>query len=76
MTKEKKHADFQDKYRKSSNFNKVTKDVNLDADGKGNVTTQKNLNDLSDSEKKNIENAMDKMQQNIEMIPGENNEEE
>ncbi|RFN58218.1 hypothetical protein [Marixanthomonas ophiurae] len=31
--KEKKHADFQDKYRRSSNFGTSDKELNVDKDG-------------------------------------------
>ncbi|MDN3492568.1 hypothetical protein [Winogradskyella bathintestinalis] len=76
MSNEKKHADFQDNYRKSSNFNKQTKDVNLETDGKGNLKKTTKINELSDSEKNKIADSMDKMQRNIEMIPDGNSEEE
>ncbi|WP_179020178.1 hypothetical protein [Winogradskyella forsetii] len=75
MSKEKKHADFQQQYDKSSNFDKVTKDEELKPDGKGNLVKKKDLNDLKDSDKKKIHDAMDRMQRNIEMIPGEDEEE-
>lgn len=76
MSKEKKHADFQSPYKKSSNFDKETKDVNLEADGKGNLVKSKNIDQLSDSEKNKIADSMDKMHRKIEMIPGGQDEEE
>lgn len=76
MSKEKKHADFQQPYTKSSNFDKTTKDVNLKPDGKGNLVRKKDLTDLTDTDKKKIHDAMDRMHHNIEMIPGEASEEE
>jgi hypothetical protein len=71
MSKEKKHADFQQPYRKSSNFNKETKDVELKPDGKGNLVDKNQLSDLKDSDKKKIHDAMENMQHNLEMIPGD-----
>ncbi|WAC03386.1 hypothetical protein N7U66_07590 [Lacinutrix neustonica] len=76
MTKEKKHADFQSPYRKSMNFDKVTKNENLEPDGKGNIKLENESTGLSASEKKKIANAMDNMHHNIEMIPGAAREEE
>ncbi|NNE32813.1 MAG: hypothetical protein HKN40_10640 [Winogradskyella sp.] len=76
MSKEKKHADFQDRYTKSSNFTKKTKNMDLKPDGKGNLVRKKDLNSLSDSEKENIASAMDKMRHNIEMIPGDHRDQE
>lgn len=75
MSKKKKHADFQQPYDKSSNFDKVTKGEELKPDGKGNLVKKQDLNDLKDSDKKKIHDAMDRMQRNIEMIPGEGEEE-
>ena len=76
MSTEKKHADFQQPYDKSSNFDKETKDVNLKPDGKGNLVKKENLTNMKDSDKKKIHDAMDRMQQNIEMIPGQARDEE
>ncbi|WP_179343696.1 hypothetical protein [Winogradskyella ursingii] len=76
MSKEKKHADFQDRYTKSSNFDKKTKGSELKPDGKGNLVKKKKLTSLSDGEKQNIANAMDHMRENIEMIPTGKKEEE
>ncbi|WP_452223656.1 hypothetical protein [Lacinutrix chionoecetis] len=77
MTKDKKHADFQSKYRKSSNFDKVTKDEKFQTDGKGNLKKKSDLNELSAEQKDKIAKSMDNMHHDIEMIPGApSNEEE
>ena len=76
MSEEKKHADFQYPYKKSSNFKKVTKNEDFNTDGKGNLTKENNANSLSDLDKKNIANAMDKMRHDVEMIPGEYDKDE
>lgn len=71
MSKDKKHADFQNEYKKSSNFGKSTKDENLKIDGDGDLKKDKNLNNLSVKDKDKIAKSMDNMQHNIDMIPGE-----
>lgn len=76
MTKEKKHADFQSPYRKSMNFNKETKNEDFEPDGKGNIKAEKQSTTLSASEKEKIAKSMDNMQRNIEMIPGDERDDE
>ncbi|MTE26466.1 hypothetical protein [Winogradskyella ouciana] len=76
MSTKKKHADFQQPYRKSSNFDKITKDEALKPDGKGNLVPEEDLTKIKDSDKKTIHDAMDDMQHNIEMIPGDKRGEE
>ena len=71
----KKHADWQQPYRKSSNFDKTTKAEPLKPDGKGNLVKRK-LTDLEDGEKKAIHDTLDDMQRNIEMVPGDKRGEE
>jgi len=66
--KNKDHADFQDEYRKSSNFSSKAKDENLKVAGDGKVKLASD-EIVKESDKKKIADAMDKMQQNIEITP-------
>jgi|TARA_R100000501_G_C2538369_1_gene58243 hypothetical protein len=49
--KEKTHADFQDKYRRSSNFRSSDEELNVDKDGnlKANNTDEKTTKDVRKS---------------------------
>ena len=76
MSSTKKHADFQQPYKKSSNFDKTTKEEPLKPDGKGNLVKKEDLSNMKDSDKKTIHDAMDDMQHNIDMIPGDKRGEE
>jgi len=65
----KDHANFQDDYRKSSNFSREAKDENLKVAGDGEVKMASEEN-MKESDKKKIADAMDKMQEKIEITPG------
>lgn len=71
--KPKDHADFQDNYRRSSNFNSNVKDENFEIEGDGELKIDKSkekLTDISEDDKKRIADAMDSFQQRIEITPG------
>ncbi|MAP54957.1 hypothetical protein, partial [Altibacter sp.] len=67
-SKQRPHADFQNAYHRSSNFRKITKDESFTPKGNGKVKL--NPDGFSEEEKKEISNAMDRMQQRMEMTPG------
>jgi len=72
----KDHANFQDEYRKSSNFSREAKDENLKAVGDGKVKLASD-EIVKESDKKKIADAMDSMRERMEITPGkENNGEE
>ena len=54
MTNKKNHADFQDEYRKSSNFGKIQQDENLKIKGDGELKVEKDSEMKNKSEKKEI----------------------
>lgn len=65
--KNKDHADFQSKYRRSSNFGgTVDEDEKLKVAGDGEVKLQKDSDMISKEEKQKIADAMDKMQRKFE----------
>ncbi len=70
--KEKDHADFQSKYRQSSNFNDTSKDEGLTIASDGYLKLDKNpvTGNMSESDKKKISYAMDSMKERIEQTPG------
>jgi hypothetical protein len=61
MTKRKEHADFQDEYRKSSNFGKKNKKEKLKIKGDGVLKMEKDDEMKAKSEKKKIDKALDKI---------------
>ena len=69
MSKDKKHADFQSKYRQSSNFNDTKKDSDYNLNEKGNLELADN-EDLKESDKKKIADAMNSFRERIEQTPG------
>ncbi len=66
----KDHADFQDEYRKSSNFSNPIEKENLKPKGNGDVKMAEGLDKMSETDKKKIADAMDSFQQKTEMTPG------
>lgn len=66
----KKHADFQDEYRKSLNFGKTEKNENLKVAGNGDVKLAKAEDGLNESDKQKIADAMDSFREKTEMTPG------
>jgi len=52
MSDKKRHADFQDEYRKSSNFGKSPPNENLNIKGDGELKVEKDAKMKSKSEKK------------------------
>lgn len=65
----KKHADFQNDYRKSSNFNNPIKNDILKVVGDGEVKLKNKSDIMTDSDKKKIAKVMDDCQQKTEMKP-------
>ncbi|WP_432410634.1 hypothetical protein [Rasiella sp. SM2506] len=65
--KNKDHADFQDTYRRSSNFGgAASEEEQLNVAGDGNVKLTKDNDMISREEKQKIVDAMDKMQRKFE----------
>ena len=62
--KAKKHADFQDNYRRSSNFNNPIKkdEFKIKKDGDLKMQKKKKGKELDESEKERISNAMDSLE--------------
>ena len=58
MEKKKKHADFQDEYRKSSNFGKITKEEDFKIKGDGEVKLKEDKAMKDRSEKKKISETL------------------
>lgn len=69
---EKKHADFQDSYRRSSNFNSPMKDEEFKIKKNGDLKLQdkKSQDELDETEKERIADAMDSFQERTEFTPG------
>lgn len=61
MSDKKKHADFQDEYRKSSNFGKLQPEEDLKIKGDGELKVEKDAEMKSKSEKKKISETMKKI---------------
>ncbi len=61
MSNKKRHADFQDEYRKSSNFGKSPTNENLKIKGDGELKVEKDAKMKSKSEKKKISEALKKI---------------
>lgn len=58
MTDKKKHADFQDEYRKSSNFGKLQSEENLKIKGDGELKVEKVTDMKSKAEQKKISQTL------------------
>lgn len=58
MEKKKEHADFQDEYRKSSNFGKTDKKKELEIKGDGKLKMEKDMEMQSEAEKKKISDTL------------------
>lgn len=61
MENKKKHADFQDESRKSSNFGKADKKEDLEIKGDGKLKMEKDEEMKAESEKKKIDKTLDKI---------------
>ncbi|WP_026449866.1 hypothetical protein [Aequorivita capsosiphonis] len=61
MEKKKEHADFQNEYRKSSNFGKTDKKEDLKIKGDGELKMEKDEEMKSKSEKKKISDTLKKV---------------
>lgn len=61
MSDKKKHADFQDDYRKSSNFGKTDKAEELNIKGDGELKLEKDENMKTKAERKKIDNTLNKI---------------
>ncbi|MBT0608674.1 hypothetical protein [Aequorivita echinoideorum] len=59
--KEKKYADFQDDYKRSSNFNKVVKPDDLNIAGNGKVKLDEDKKAKAEEDKKKISDAFEKI---------------
>lgn len=62
MERKKKHADFQDEYRKSSNFGRINKEDNLKIKGDGKIKMEKDAEMKARSEKKKISQTLKKIE--------------
>ena len=58
MNDKKKHADFQDEYRKSSNFGKFQQEENLKIKGDGELKVEKDAEMKNKSERKKISQTL------------------
>lgn len=58
MEKKKKHADFQDEYRKSSNFEKLSEKDDLKIKGDGKLKIDEDEKMKSEEEKEEIDDAL------------------
>lgn len=58
MEKKKKHADFQDEYRKSSNFEKLSENDDLKIKGDGKLKINEDEKMKSEEDKKEIEETL------------------
>lgn len=58
MERKKKHADFQDEYRRSSNFGKSSDDEELEIKGDGKVKLEKDDKMKSKEEKEEVEDIL------------------
>ncbi|RMA64279.1 hypothetical protein [Ulvibacter antarcticus] len=68
LTKKRKHADFQDSYHRSSNFNKITKKEGFTLKGNGKLKLADSGNlEMSKTYKKKISSAMDSMRHRMDM---------
>ena len=72
MSTDKKHADFQSNYRRSSNFNDTEKDKDLTLDKNAELILESSDKQdiVKESNKEKIADAMDKMRERIEQTPG------
>lgn len=61
MEKKKEHADFQNEYRKSSNFGKTDEKENLEIKGDGKLKMEKDEKMKEKSEKKKIDKTLNKI---------------
>ncbi len=61
MSDKKKHADFQDEYRKSSNFGKSQPNENFKIKGDGELKVEKDAEMKSKSEQKKISDTLKKI---------------
>lgn len=61
MEKKKKHADFQDEYRKSSNFGKTDKKEDLKIKGDGELKMEKDAEMKAKAEKEKIDKTLNKI---------------
>ena len=67
QTKKRKHADFQDSYHRSSNFNKITKDEGFLLGENGKLKLSDSSVEFSTTDKKRIARSMDKMRHRMDM---------
>ena len=70
MQDDKKHADFQNNYRRSSNFQKVVPEKEFEVEGDGELKLFEDNDNNSKLDKDKIADAMDKFQERIEQTPG------
>lgn len=61
MEKKKEHADFQDEYRKSSNFGKTDKKDELEIKGDGKLKLEKDDEMKAKADKKKIDKTLNKI---------------
>lgn len=69
---DKKHADFQDSYRRSSNFSNPIKEeeFKIKKNGKLKLEPEESEDKLNETDKERIADAMDSFQERTEITPG------
>jgi len=70
METTKKHADFQNNYRRSSNFQKIVPEENFEVEGDGELKLTDENSEGSKLDKEKIAEAMDKFRERTEQTPG------
>jgi len=70
MQDDKKHADFQNSYRRSSNFQKIVPEKEFEVQGEGELKLADGTNDNKELDKEKIADAMDKFIERTEQTPG------
>lgn len=67
----KKHADFQDSYRRSSNFNNVKKEEHFEIKKNGKLKLEQEDQELEESDRARIEDAMDSFEERKDGTPND-----
>jgi len=70
MEDKKKHADFQNSYRRSSNFQKVVPENDFEVEGDGELKLSDEDSSDTELDKDKIADAMDKFRERTEQTPG------
>lgn len=70
MENNKKHADFQNNYRRSSNFQKIVPEEEFEVQGEGELKMADDNDANKELDKEKIADAMDKFIERTEQTPG------